>query len=87
MPLMDRIKVNPFLSWTSLDKIVFIESLQLRRSNALEKARLEKTKARTKSATKNLKKKGKTVVDPKAAAIAALNKLTPSQIEKMKGLF
>jgi len=87
MTLMDRIKVKSFLTLPSLDKILKIESLQAMRINSLEEARTKKAKGMTKSATKNRAARGRKLPDPKAAAIAAMKKLNPTQLAKLKEIY
>ena len=84
--LMERIKVKSFLSYSTNEKLQLIQSVRSIRSTALEQARIKKSKGRTKSATKNLIKKGK-IIDPAKTALAALSKLTPAQLEKITNMF
>jgi len=85
MPLMDRIKIKDFLSFSYSEKYTFIEKLQQKRLTELTLARLSKTK-QTKSAKRNLKKRGKKVKDPKQVAITALKKLSSAQIKIIKDM-
>lgn len=87
MSLMDRIKVKPFLTFTYSEKLDLIKSVQQMRINSLEEARTKKARGRTKSAIKNLKKRGKTVVDPAKVAEKAMAKLTPMQIKKLMEMY
>ena len=86
MSLMDRIKIKDFLSYTGAEKLCFITKLRMLRTNALEEARNKKGKL-TKSAKKNLRKRGKKVSDPKAAALRALASLSPKQLANIKEIF
>lgn len=87
MALMDRIYCESFLDKSYPDQLTLIEKIRTIRSSALNAAKLSSTKL-TKSAKRNLAK-GKTTrkrkpKDHSKAAIAALNKLSPEQIELIK---
>jgi len=86
---MDRIKVEPFHEMTLDQQYKLITDIRNKRKVSLEVARTSRGRGMTKSAMKNIKKlKGKKRVlkDPKKAAIAALNKLSPEQIARIKDL-
>ena len=83
---MNRIKVKSFLDFTPAEGLDLITRLQKLRTNSLEEARTKKAKGLTKSARRNLKKR-KSTIDPEKAALNALNKLSPEQIQKMKEIF
>lgn len=78
MSLMNRIKIDDFLSWTYPKQLDFITSLQDKRNKAIEKNKLKPLK---KSKAKSTK-----IKDPIAAATKALSKikLTPEMIASIK---
>lgn len=76
MPLMERIKVRAFHTWTPAEQLEKITQVQKLRLGALEQARTKRG-GKTRSAIKNQKARG---IDPEAKAKAALGKLTPAQL-------
>ena len=88
MTLMGRIKVKPFLSFSKVEMLEKIISIQKLRDVSLEEARTKKAGGRTKSAIKNMKRfRGKKGVNQKSKAKKALDKLTPEQLEKITKMF
>ncbi len=87
MPLMDRIKVTPYHTLHHADRLDQITTLQALRLNIQEEERLKQSKAPTKSAKRNLAKRGKKVKDPKAEALKLLKKMSPKQIEEIRRLY
>ena len=88
MPLMERIHCKEFLILPYPDQLTLVETVRALRSSALNDAKISSSKL-TKSAKRNLAK-GKSKrkpKDPAKAAKAALNKLTPEQIELIKKQF
>ena len=83
---MNRIKIKSFLNFSLPEKVEKITTIQKLRMTSLEEARTKKAKGRTKSATKNLKRRKKSI-NPKADAIKALDKLTPLQQAKLARMF
>jgi hypothetical protein len=73
---MDRIKLRDWTQQTHDEKLEKLLSIRALRASEKEASRLKRG-GLTKSATRNLAKRGK---DPTKAAKTALGKLTPEQI-------
>lgn len=86
MSLMDRIICKDYLSQDASERLALITRIQSLRVNALEESRVKKG-GRTKSAAKNLAKRGKKVKDPTAALTKALKGLSPAAIAKLKASY
>ena len=88
MALMDRIQCIGFLDKAYPDQLALIENVRTLRSSALNAAKLNSGKM-TKSAKRNIAKgkRKRKPKDPTKAAVTALNKLTPEQIELIKQQF
>lgn len=85
MSLMSRIKITPFHTYSYEEKINLVTKLQALRTNSLEEARIKKG-GMTKSAYKNKKKAGKSVMT-KTKAIKELNKLSKSELKKLLEMY
>lgn len=83
MSLMDRIIFKDYLQQDTSERLKLITRIQSLRINALEESRLKKG-GKTKSAQRNLAKRGKKVKDPTAALTKALKGLSPAAIAKLK---
>ncbi len=85
MALMDRIYCEDFLQMPYPKRLELIEHVRTLRSSALNAARIGSL---TKSAKRNIAKGNTTrkrkPKDPSKAAMTALKKLTPDQIEMIK---
>jgi hypothetical protein len=82
--LMSRIKVESFLQKSAIDQYDQIKKLQTLRILSLEEARASKRTV-TRSAAKNLAKRGKIVKDPTAMMISTLAN-NPELLEKLKSM-
>ena len=83
MSLMDRIVFKDYLQQSTDERLELILRIQSLRINALEESRIKKG-GRTKSASRNIKKRGGRVKDPTAALTKALKGLTSAQIARLK---
>lgn len=79
MPLMDRIKIKPFLSYTEEEKRKFISDLQLSRTNALKIASMKKRRKKTTKKKTSTKKRN--TISKKQKALKALEKLSAEQLK------
>lgn len=83
MTLMGRIVFKDYLSQDTSERLTLINRIQRLRVTALEESRIKKG-GKTKSAAKNLAKRGKKIPDPTAALTKALKGLSPAAIAKLK---
>ena len=80
MPLMDRIKAEPFLDLTHGEQLALIRDLQLLRKQKIKEEALKpKRKTRKRKPAKKRKRKV-SAAKAKSDALNALAKLTPEQI-------
>lgn len=86
MALMDRIIFKDYLQQDTFEQLELITRIQALRVNALEESRIKKG-GKTKSAKRNLAKRGKAVKDPTAALTKALKGLSPAAIAKLKASY
>lgn len=83
MTLMDRIIFKDFLNQSEEEQLSLITRIQELRTTALAESRIKKG-GLTKSARKNLTKRGKLPKDHKAELSKEISKLTPGQLSKLK---
>ncbi|MCP4607697.1 MAG: hypothetical protein GY845_03130 [Planctomycetes bacterium] len=87
MPLMDRIKVQDFLSLSEPAQLNFIDTIRKARSAAVTFALEQKKKKIPRKSIKKRAKSPRAQAAKKAKAEAALKLLTPEQIAKLAKMF